>query len=476
MFKKVIYIMFVFITLFYFSIDFISAYEFYDRENEDGVKDMINEIYDAKEQYEDFVGDYTKNRVVNQTSNNMFWWPIGSQETEEKNGKLYATGTPLVTDITSYYGGDDGFRTSVHGGLDIGNGGNGPGIINVIAAKTGEVVYPLNEGQISYEDNGYYGNPDGGGFGNYVKIKHSDGTYTIYAHLAKDSITVKSGEVVEQGQVIGKMGNSGSSTGTHLHFEVRLGSDSSANRVDPLEYVDPSNPRPMSYGSGDSFSLTTTTLSKEEFVARMTDYYNRTKKQGFYNNFVKNAEEIYDASLKNNVNPELVVVTAGTEQNWTLSTACQYTNNYWGIGIPNGKGCNSGPKYDSLADGIAGYAKVLSQYTELGSKASMITNRYNERSAASCDTSGHGLPGTLVGMQSIYSFVGTYRYNPGTAGLGGCYYLNILYGQNYCSTVTTCSGTSNCSNESKTTVCEQNDYTAWQVKKKIQLRYDIFGL
>ena len=79
-------------------------------------------------------------------------------------------------------------------------------------------------------------------------------------------------------------------------------------------------------------------------------------------------------------------------------------------------------------------------------------------------------------MQSIYSFVGKYRYNPGTAGLGGCYYLNILYGQNYCSTVPTCVGKSNCSESSLTTVCEQNDYTAWQVKKKVQLRYDIFGL
>jgi murein DD-endopeptidase MepM/ murein hydrolase activator NlpD len=281
-FKKFINILVIFTTLFYFSFDLIYAYEFYDRENEDRVNDMIVEIYDAKEQYEDLVGDYMATKVINQVSSNKFWWPIGSQETEEKNGKIYATGTPFIIDITSYFGGDDGFRTSLHGGVDIGNGGNGPGVVNIIAAKSGEVIYPTNDNQISYEDNGYYGNKDGGGFGNYVKIKHSDGTYTIYAHLAKDSITVKSGDVVDQGQVIGKMGNSGSSTGTHLHFEIRLGSDSSSNRVDPLEYIDPNNPRPLSFGSGDSFSLTTTTLSKEEFVARMNDYYNRTKKEGFY--------------------------------------------------------------------------------------------------------------------------------------------------------------------------------------------------
>ena len=476
MFRKVVKIFVIFITLFYFYTDIISAYEFQDIGNKNQVNEMIVEIYDAKQQYEDLVGDYITPPTVINSSNNMFWWPIGSKETEEKDGVLFAAGEPEITTITSYYGGDDGFRTSTHGGIDVGNGGNGPGVINVIAVKSGEVVYPLNDAQTQFSDNGYYQNPDGGGYGNYVKIKHSDGSYTIYAHLAKDSITVRSGDVVAQGQVIGKMGHSGSSTGTHLHFEIRIGADSSANRKNPLDYVDPKNPRPMSYGSGDSFSLTTTTLSKEEFISRMNDYYTRSNNQGFYNNFVKNAEEIYDASLRYSINPELVVVTAGTEQSWTLSSACQHTNNYWGIGIPNGSGCNAGPKFASLSDGIKAYSEILVDYNEYGSKASMIKSRYDTRSSAGCDTSGHGLPGTLVGMQSIYSWVGTYRYNPGNAGLGGCYYLNIIYGSVYCSGVNTCAGTSNCSAETKTTACEQNDYTAWQVKKKIQLRYDIFGL
>ena len=335
MLRRIVNICVVFITLFYFSINIVLAYEFSDKENESNVKQLIREIYDSKEQYEDLVGGYNKTEIYS-VSSNMFWWPIGSAETEEKNEKTYASGDPAVTTITSYYGGDDGFRTSKHGGLDIGNDGNGPGIINIIAAKA-----------------------DGGGVGNYVKIKHSDGSYTIYAHLAKDSITVKAGDVVDQGQVIAKMGNSGSSTGTHLHFEIRIGSDSSESRVNPLDYIDPENPRPMSFGGGDGFSLTTTSLTKEEFKTRMLDYYTRTGKQGFYNNFALKSDEIYDASLANNVNPELVVVTAGTEQNWTLSSACQYTNNYWGLGIPNGQGCNAGGKYSSLSEGIAAYAKTL---------------------------------------------------------------------------------------------------------------------
>ena len=79
-------------------------------------------------------------------------------------------------------------------------------------------------------------------------------------------------------------------------------------------------------------------------------------------------------------------------------------------------------------------------------------------------------------MQSVYSWIGNYRYNPGDWGLGGCVYLNIIYGSGYCSSVPTCPGKSNCPAASKTTTCEQNDYTAWQLKEKVKLRQEIFGV
>ena len=58
-----------------------------------------------------------------------------------------------------------------------------------------------------------------GGYGLYVAIKHANGTQTVYGHMSKVNVSV--GQSVTQGQVIGAVGNTGRSTGPHLHFEVR---------------------------------------------------------------------------------------------------------------------------------------------------------------------------------------------------------------------------------------------------------------
>ena len=67
-------------------------------------------------------------------------------------------------------------------------------------------------------------------YGNYVVVSHSDGTSTLYAHMNSRNATV--GQTVSQGQVIGYVGTTGSSTGNHLHFEVRV----NGSRVDPVDY------------------------------------------------------------------------------------------------------------------------------------------------------------------------------------------------------------------------------------------------
>lgn len=73
----------------------------------------------------------------------------------------------------------------------------------------------------------------GGEFGNYVKIKHSNGYHTFYAHLSSKAV---SRGTVKKGQVIGAMGSTGRATGSHLHLALST-SDSTANAIDPLQYI-----------------------------------------------------------------------------------------------------------------------------------------------------------------------------------------------------------------------------------------------
>lgn len=94
---------------------------------------------------------------------------------------------------------------NVHGnnGIDMSCGGSGAPIA---AAAGGKVVVANTAGW-------------GGGYGKYVVITHSNGTQTLYAHMSNVAVSV--GDVVKQGETIGYVGNTGKSTGPHLHFEVR---------------------------------------------------------------------------------------------------------------------------------------------------------------------------------------------------------------------------------------------------------------
>lgn len=97
-----------------------------------------------------------------------------------------------------------------HTGIDI----PAPSGTDILAAKSGVVT-------TSTYNNSY---------GNYVVVSHSDGTSTLYAHMSRRGVS--KGEVVTQGQYIGDVGTTGSSTGNHLHLEVRV----NGSRVDPTQY------------------------------------------------------------------------------------------------------------------------------------------------------------------------------------------------------------------------------------------------
>lgn len=73
------------------------------------------------------------------------------------------------------------------------------------------------------------------GYGNYIMIDHGNGYYTAFGHLSQYKVSV--GSVVTSGQQIAVSGNTGISTGPHLHYEVYIGGRGKSNRVDPLKYT-----------------------------------------------------------------------------------------------------------------------------------------------------------------------------------------------------------------------------------------------
>ncbi|MDA3939116.1 MAG: M23 family metallopeptidase [Spirochaetia bacterium] len=128
-------------------------------------------------------------------------WPVGSG----------------IGRITNYFGPEIHPFTGqwyLHKGVDIASYRRG---VLINAAANGKVVERMYDAM---------------GFGNYVVVRHSYGYSTKYAHM--DKVYVEEGDTVSQGQKLGTMGNTGLSTGQHLHFEVRIGSQV----VDPLRFLD----------------------------------------------------------------------------------------------------------------------------------------------------------------------------------------------------------------------------------------------
>jgi murein DD-endopeptidase MepM/ murein hydrolase activator NlpD len=117
---------------------------------------------------------------------------------------------PVPGQVTSGFGYR---RGRFHSGIDIA----GPLGTPVVAVQEGVVIFAGNAGD---------------GYGNYVDIRHPNGIVTRYAH--GHQIYVSKGQYVQQGQVIMSRGNTGHSTGPHLHFEVRPGGGAP---VDPLLYL-----------------------------------------------------------------------------------------------------------------------------------------------------------------------------------------------------------------------------------------------
>ena len=124
---------------------------------------------------------------------------------------------------TSPFGLRDLSISTNHKGLDM---GGVPDETPIYAGKGGEVVKVSN----NVKKNG-----TGTGCGNMVRIKHDDGYQTEYCHMYPNSVCVSVGDQVSQGQKIGEVGNTGNSTGTHLHIGVI---DPSGSYIDPTTVFD----------------------------------------------------------------------------------------------------------------------------------------------------------------------------------------------------------------------------------------------
>lgn len=152
----------------------------------------------------------------------------GAVQPIEQIGKMLESQSTLFSDIPSVWplkGGIGHISMSfgqnihpitgqwyIHKGLDFSTWRSGDPII---ATANGQVV------TVAYDSS----------FGNYVIIKHKHGIYTRYAHMK--AVRVTRGQFVSQGDVIGTVGNTGVTTGAHLHYEVHIGSDV----VDPAKYI-----------------------------------------------------------------------------------------------------------------------------------------------------------------------------------------------------------------------------------------------
>lgn len=150
-------------------------------------------------------------RYIQKTNEQVAFTPLSRGNTEI-NREIFlhnSITTPIKGILTSTFGEQrEGYY---HKGVDL-------------AANTGTKIQAALDGTVSFS-----GVADG--YGKVVIIDHSDNLQTVYAHCSK--LNVSSGEQVLRGQFIAEVGNTGDSTGPHLHFEIRV----DGVPIDPLRYT-----------------------------------------------------------------------------------------------------------------------------------------------------------------------------------------------------------------------------------------------
>jgi len=145
-------------------------------------------------------GGQTKEQVIQSAANSASTFKKGTNVQAVPMNLSKKKVRPTAGRVTQGYGGNKpNYAAGRHTGVDFGG-------------KIGDAIKAAASGTVTFA--GSYGS-----YGNAIKIKQVDGTTALYAHLS--GYNVKAGQTVSAGTKIGKLGNTGNSTGPHLHFEVR---------------------------------------------------------------------------------------------------------------------------------------------------------------------------------------------------------------------------------------------------------------
>lgn len=137
-----------------------------------------------------------------------------------------------------------------------------------MAGAMGEPIYAAASGRVLQAGRS-------GGYGNLVELSHGKGIDTRYGHLS--AILVKPGETVTQGQLIGRMGSTGRSTGTHLHYEVRI----DGHAVNPRPFLEASSYVLAAQGSGQIMTAETGPALEDDAVTASNDALRMTPIRSF---------------------------------------------------------------------------------------------------------------------------------------------------------------------------------------------------
>lgn len=212
--------------------------------------------------------------------------------------------------------------------------------------------------------------------------------------------------------------------------------------IDPYKVPDEDKTIADSKTNCSQFSLTTTTLSKSEFVSKVEAHSNSDEAWPL---FQQNAGKIYDLAVSNNVNPEIIIVRAILEG---FSPGGR-KHNYFGITCYNKQPekCSSFATFD---EGILGFIQVIQRYDSFSSFAQR------------------------------YAYLGDAWYNPGGSGDGGCYYASYIFpdGMDEYVQVACSSAYKNCSNSQclPTRDKDKEAYALFQAQKMFDKRKEVFGI